>query len=255
MVGERAGAVAERRSAPAVGGCARDAARPQDPYVGAKELVGGEPRHANVHAEHRLSQVGRRQIAAEDVERRAEGGVIADVLIGKFSFQQNPQKITTYVRLYDEDDVYAVEGFLAMTFNRNTNDLRNKTLVGVPVTNITRLTFAYPSDSSFTLVKEKYGWKINGQAVDSTRVSNYINSLSYTNGNEFVEDVVPSGPQAFSLRIEGNNFSPVELKAFVADTTRRYIITTSVNDDARFNGRNGDLTSRIFASRKQFLKQ
>ena len=62
--------------------------------------------------------------------------IVADVIIGKFSYQQpsNPYaqrqgKMTTYVRITEEPEVYAVNGFLSMTFNRDINSFRNKNLV------------------------------------------------------------------------------------------------------------------------------
>lgn len=61
---------------------------------------------------------------------RVEEGkkVVADFRIGKFSFRQ-PSTMISYIRLANDEKVYAVNGFLAMTYNRNLNDLRDTTRV------------------------------------------------------------------------------------------------------------------------------
>ncbi len=179
--------------------------------------------------------------------------VVANFLVGKFSYSQNPQKFNTYIRLSDEKEVYAVDGFLSMTFNKRFDDLRNKELVNVPSTQVTRLTFSYPADSSFTLVKDKKGWKINGREADSSKVAGYVNSISNISGNEFIKDNENEGIQIFRLKIEGNNFNPVEINAFVADTIKKYIITSSINNEGRFSGLSGDITNRIFVGKNRFL--
>jgi hypothetical protein len=188
--------------------------------------------------------------AASRVKVEEGGKQVADFLIGKVSFQQYQQ--TSYVRLPGEDDVYAVNGFLAMTFNRRADDLRDKSLVKINnPADITKLTFTYP-DSSFSMLKDKDGWKINDVKMDSAKVASYLSTLSMINAQDFVSDAVPAGNQIFSLRVEGKNFQPVELKAASADTLNKYIITSNVNTDGRFSGAKGDLTSRIFVGANHF---
>lgn len=191
---------------------------------------------------------------ATRVKIKQGGRVVADFMVGKFSYSQNPQKFNTYVRLTSEKEVYAVDGFLAMTFSKRLDDLRNKILVNVPSAQITRLSFTYPGDSSFTLARDKKGWKLNGEAADSVKVSAYLNSVSYINGNEFIKDSESNGLHTYTLKIEGNNFNPVEINAFAADTTNKFIITSSANPEGRFSGLSSDLTNRIFVGKKRFLK-
>jgi uncharacterized protein YneR len=72
------------------------------------------------------------------VTLRFSGKKTAQVYIGKFSYsmpkdQQQQQQyrqqqgdMTTFVRLADEKDVYAVDGFLKMNFNRDASQFRAK---------------------------------------------------------------------------------------------------------------------------------
>jgi hypothetical protein len=185
-----------------------------------------------------------------------EGGKItADFRIGKFSFQQ-PNTMTTYIRLSDGDQVYAVNGFPGMTFNRNAGDLRDKTLVNLRTDDITRITFAYPADSSFVLIRDKNAWKINNKEwVDSTKTAEFLNSIANLSSYDLIDDNIKPGNEVFSVNIEGKNFKPVKLQAFEADTTVKYIVTSTYNTDARFDGKKGDLVNRVFVGKNKFLKQ
>jgi hypothetical protein len=189
--------------------------------------------------------------SATRVKVEQAGKVVTDILVGKFSYTQNQQ--TTYVRPYNEDYVYAVNGFLAMLFNRDPNDYRDKSMVKLAGPNsFKKLEFSYP-DSSFTLVKEKNTWTINGRTADSTKVANYLSALAFLSGSDFVDDAVTSGNQVFSLKIEPELGKPVELKAFVADTLNKYVVTTTENLEGRFSGTKSDLAKRIFVGMKQFI--
>jgi hypothetical protein len=175
---------------------------------------------------------------------------VADFLVGKFSFVQAQYKSTTYVRLFNEYEVYAIDGFLSMIFNKSANDLRNKKLASVNQSDITRLTFTYPSDSSCVLTKEDKVWKINGLKADSAKTANYVSYISSATGEEFVDNIAPSGKPVFSVKIEGKNFNPIEIQAFAADAVNKYIITSNINPDGRFSG--AKLSQRIFMGPKEF---
>jgi|ERR1035437_3355769 hypothetical protein len=186
------------------------------------------------------------------VRVKAEQGnkVVADFLVGKFSYTQYKQ--TTFVRPFDENEVYAIDGFLAMIFNKSANDLRNKSLVNVNQSDITRLTFAYPADSSCILTKIDKIWKINGEKADSAKVANYLSYISNASGDDFVDNLVPSGKPVLSVKIEGKNFNPIEINAFAVDTTHKYILISSINPDSKFSGAKYNLIQKIFLGPKQF---
>ena len=195
--------------------------------------------------QYQVTDTGSTRVKVEEGKK-----LVADFLVGKLSFKQYQQ--TTYVRLYNEDNIYAVNGILAMTFNREANDFRDKSMVRIGNPSfITKLVFNYP-DSSFTLVKELSGWNVNGIRTDSVKVMNYLNSIISLNGFDFVEDSEISGNQAFSIQIDGNNFKPIELKAFITDAANQYIITSSSNSEGRFSGAKGELAKRVFVGLKYF---
>jgi hypothetical protein len=191
--------------------------------------------------------------ASIKVRVEQEGKIVADFIVGKFSYQQNPQKFTTYIRVNGEDEVYATQGFLSMTFGRNVSDYRDKTIVNINPSNISRVTFTYPADSSFILEKAMNVWKIGDVVADSAKTASFINTLAHLNSYEILPEPAPQGKELFSVKIEGNSFQPVQLKAFESDTLTKYVITSTMNPDVQFNGGRGEVFKQIFAYRKNLM--
>lgn len=191
--------------------------------------------------------------------------VVADIYIGKFNYQQNPQaqqmqfqqqgrgKMSTHVRLAGEDEVYVVDGFLKMNIQADLNTYRNKNLCSVLPEDVTKVTFRYP-DNSFTLAFQDSTWKLNGVKTDSVKTVQYLNSLRRLTSTNFVDDAadVAVNP-SHTVRIEGNNFMPVEIKAFPADSVNGYLVTSSLNSGARFSGEKSKLFDKIFKGIDNFL--
>jgi len=182
-----------------------------------------------------------------------KGKVTGDFRIGKFSFKQ-PNTMTTYIRLANDENVYAISGFLAMSFNRTLNDLRDKTFVDVNAGNITKVSFLYPADSSFVLTREKNTWKVNGEPADSARTAEFIRTLSHLTSYAFVNKAALSEKPVFTINIEGNSFRTIQLKAFETDTTVKYIATSTLNPEALFDAKSGELMSRAFVGKSRFRK-
>jgi len=183
---------------------------------------------------------------------------IAEILIGKFSYnvpkdqQQQMQgrqprgEMTSFVRLPDEKDVYAVDGYLKMSFSSKVDSYRYKNLAGVNPADITRISVTEPGNRKI-FENPEGKWLLNGTPADSASVARYRSTLARLSGTKFFDgDVTPSGA-SHSLVIEGNNFTPVEIQAFpVADTNVNYIITSSANPGSYFNGKEGGLFSKIW---------
>jgi hypothetical protein len=188
---------------------------------------------------------------------------IADVFIGKFSYQ-NPTNyyqyqgtMTTFVRKADEDIIYAVDGFLRMSFNSDLNSYRNTKIVPAGKNDWAKLTFSYPADSSFVLRKEENKWMIDGIIADSAKVAGYLNSLKRLTSYYFIDDTMNiSKNSLFKLTIEDEDLpEPIVITASTADTTHMYAIVSSVNKGNVFSGKMNDLFKKIFTSKKQLLGQ
>ncbi len=190
----------------------------------------------------------------------------SELYIGRFNYQQpkNQQQsyygqqrgtLSTYVRLAGDNEVYVVEGFLGMSFNRTVSDFRDKTLLKSNPEDWTRLVYDYPADSSFTLTKENGKWMIGSWQADSVLVSNYFRSISALTNASIVENPLQrSQAPVYALKIEGNNFTrPLTIEAFPADTTTKFLITSSMNEGVFFDGAHSGLTERIFIDQNKLL--
>jgi hypothetical protein len=203
--------------------------------------------------------------AASLVTLKASKQTVAEIYIGKFAYNQpkelQPQAqarqqrgdMTTYVRLADEKDVYAVDGFLKMGLSSNISSYRIRSLASVAATDITRIISEEPGNRS-VLENLDGKWFFNGAPADSTKVVRYRGTIARLTGSKFIDmDVLPTNP-SHSLKIEGNNFTPVQINAYpVADTNVAYIITSSANPGSFFNGKEGGLFKKIWGNQIDLL--
>ncbi len=201
---------------------------------------------------------------ATHVKIEVKNEVVADLYIGKFTFSQgknNPMmrqgggSITSYIRLADDDIVYAVDGFLSMMFNRSVESFRYNTLISNTKEVWEKISFSYPADSSFSLTKTGEKWQINGTEGDSALIAQFINTLSNTTSSDFYNENVTLQTPSHKIKIEGKNLGiPIEINAYIADETNKYFITSNLNTEAKFSAKNG-LFSKIFASKSKFSVQ
>jgi hypothetical protein len=170
--------------------------------------------------------------------------VLTDLIIGKFSFSE-PRNTTSYVRLSGEKEVYGVEGLLGMSFNRNLNAFRDRTIINSEKNNWTKLTFVYPADSSFVLEKKGDRWVIGEMETDSASVVDYFNSIaSFSDGNFATQK--PLIAPTHRLTIEGNNgMQKVEISGFFIHPDE-FVLESNQNPDTWINSKSA--ASKLFIS-------
>lgn len=185
-----------------------------------------------------------------------------NIVVGKYSVQQSnnqyqrSMEFSSYLRLADEKEVYAVKGGVAFFFSNGLDAFRDKKLVKVNKTDITKIVFNYPSDSAFVLTKENDNWLVNNNSVDSMEIDNYLNMISNLSAYDFVEEGASQiNIASHSLQIEGNNFSTIELKAIPADTINKYLISSSINPKSYFSGEKSNLFERVFVPIQKFIAE
>jgi hypothetical protein len=161
--------------------------------------------------------------------------------------------MNTFVRLYNDKDVYEVDGFLDMTFNQGANIFRDGTVIKSDYNNWQQLQFTYPADSSFKLVKSANNWLLNGKLTDSLNTVNYLNRLANLSNNSFVDNVKiePSSIPTYSLNITTSDLKFIEIKGYLDSTSS--IIHSSQNPEAWFDG--SSLSNTIFVGRSSFLSK
>lgn len=188
--------------------------------------------------------------------------VRVDLVIGRFNYQQGPGGYTgygrnygrgiTYARLTDENEVYAVEGFMAMTFNQQFNNWRNQAILAVTKNDITVIKADYPADSGFTAIRHDSLWLVDGLQPDSAKMAQYINALSRKSNSSFADDFTPVIAPYYQLTIEGNNMSPVIVKAYRRGENE-FILNSSLNPESYFISDSAGIFKSIFQSRAGLL--
>jgi hypothetical protein len=175
-----------------------------------------------------------------------------DLVIGRFSFQQ-PRTMNTFVRLYNDKDVYEVDGFLDMTFNQGANIFRDGTVIKSDHNTWQQMQFTYPADSSFKLVKSGNSWLLNGKATDSLKAANYLNKLANLSNNSFIDDVKinQTSTPTYSLNITTSDLEFIEIKGYQDEAS--LVIHSSQNPEAWFDG--SSLSQTIFVGKSSFISK
>jgi hypothetical protein len=191
--------------------------------------------------------------------------LVADVYIGKFTYQQsqNPYAMygggnggvtgTTYVRLNNNDEIYAVNGFLIFTFNQQFASWRNQTLVRFDKANLNKITCKYSlGDSSFTATLAGKNWLVNGTVADSAKMATWLGSLTYKNASQFNDTYVASGMPYCTLTLEGNNMPAITVNAYqYANNT--FVLNSSLNNKSMFSSIGNTLMSELFKKPTDFF--
>lgn len=189
--------------------------------------------------------------AATRVVVNESGSEVLNLIIGKFAFQQ-PRSMSTYVRLAGENDVYEVDGFLDMSFNKDANSFRDETVIQSDNNKWNKLTFSSIESESFELIKIDGKWTSNGQLADSTETATALSSLSRVSNTDFIDDVqdglLPS--QFAKLTIEVLDGEPIEVIGYQND--QKYIVHSSQNNESYFDG--NKVGEKIFLKKESFFK-
>lgn len=133
-----------------------------------------------------------------------KGKTIAALRIGKLSYPASGNAFTA-VRLNDETETFAVEGYLSTNLGRGLNDWRNKTFMRLNPEKTDKIFFEYPADSSFTLIKADTIWKLDEKPVSPDKVNRYLNQFRNKNLHTFADDFTPSGEPLYRIRFEGKS--------------------------------------------------
>ncbi len=196
---------------------------------------------------------------------------LANFYIGRMGFIQPPEDeknqqfnmrnrnqpiMFAHVRLDDEEQVYAVEGYLNMSYTLEPENFRVKTITNIQKDKIKKISFNYPGDQSFELIKQDTIWTIDGRETDSAKTVRYLNPFVNTTGNQLVDEELISGlDPEHEMVIEGDNFTPVTIRAYPAGADESYYITSSLNKDGVFNGNTSNLYKRLFVKKDLFFAE
>ena len=189
---------------------------------------------------------------------------VLDLMVGRFEYQPGPSGYggyggnygtgLTYIRLYDETEVYVVRGFLAMSFNQNFKNWRNQVFLHNERDNINLLTFDYPADSGFIAMKSDSIWIIDGITADSTSMASYLNALTRKSNSAFVDDFTPVIGPDYQLTINGTKMVPVIIQAYRRGENE-FILNSSQNPNSYFASPRSGLFGTIFKSKSELISR
>ena len=157
--------------------------------------------------------------------------------------------MTTYVRSDDDDEVYAVEGFLASSINRDASAFRNKQVLKTTAGELSKITFNYPADSSFTIIKNEDKWMCDGLALDSAKVAQYLSGLRTINASGFTDK--KPGSFTHTITMQDNQMQNIEVKAELQGEDA--VFTSSQNQGTIFKEDKTRNFDKIFIPKSKLL--
>lgn len=193
--------------------------------------------------------------ATHVILKDANNKELLNLYCGKFDYtqpktqnpNQRPQgKMTSYVRLNDKKEVYAVDGYVSMAFDRDLKYMRKTVITNGSYMNWKKLSLTHPDDSSFVLEKIDNKWTMNGQAADSASVVDYLKKIQHLNSTKFYDNEVSLAP-TYSIIIEGLSLeNPIEINGYIIDN--KPVISSSLTKNTFFNAEPDNLFKKLFQS-------
>jgi hypothetical protein len=188
-----------------------------------------------------------------------------DLVVGRFHYQPPPQNSynpyaqnrvsgKTYVRLSGEDEVYSVEGFLAMSLNQNFERWRDQAVTRINTSRLSKIIYDYPADSGFVAEKTDAGnWLVGGLMADSASMATFLNSLGRKSHSGFSDGFQPAGEADYRVSFEGDNMKPQQVSAFVRNDSM-LVLHSSINPESWFSVKGSDAVfTDLFPSASSLL--
>ncbi len=174
-----------------------------------------------------------------------------DLVIGRFGMQQQ-RNFYTYVRLFDEDEVYAADNFMGISFNTNPADFRDKQILTITPDSVMEIRYNYPADSGFVLSRADSIWQIGGVQTDSAATAEYMRDIRYLNSSVFVDDVTPEslGAPILEINVIENGKPEISIKAW-QHPQHHWVINSSTNSETYFKG--DEIIDKLFINNEKLL--
>jgi hypothetical protein len=176
-----------------------------------------------------------------------------DLIIGRFGVRDQ-QNFFTYVRLKGDNEVYAADNFMGISFNTRVNDFRDQTFLSFNRDLINSLEFQYPGDSSFSLIRKEGQWYAGDMLADSAEVNQYFDDTNYLNSQDFEDSFSETSTDGhiMQLKITEKEDREIIIKAYQTDNSEvPWVLQSSQNSSAWF--RSDDMADKVFKNSKDFI--
>ena len=175
--------------------------------------------------------------------------ILTEFYIGKFSVNQQAQQITSYFRLADKNDVYAVVSMAGMMLGQGSDSYRDKKILDLDISNIESLN--YEGDAVYQVTKKNGNWLLDGTTpLDTAKVQNFLMNLRTMSGDSFVEfdENLNSDKLLKELTISGGNLpDPVIVRCWTNEAAEKpFVVQSSQFPDSYFSSDSTRLFTRIF---------
>jgi len=181
------------------------------------------------------------------IEFKNGSNTLEDLVIGRFNFNQQTRSATSYIRRNNDSNVYAIDGFMSMSLNQDMNSFRNKELARLSKDEIIGLEL---TEAGVTKSAEKENlWVRNDRSViDSTKVAQYLQSLSSINGSAFVDGFdFNSNSKIKSLKVSSSGSADLTIDCYQSNSSEQpFVIHSSANSDAYFSSDSTGIFKRLF---------
>jgi hypothetical protein len=151
----------------------------------------------------------------------------------------------------DENEVYAVEGFLQPTFDNAYNDWRDKTFLKLNKEDIQEVAFTYPADSGFVLTKRDSVWYVNAGAAELSKINPFLSRMSNTYLTEFVDEFKPASKPEAVIRVSGKSGNLVTVECWKNESG--WVLTSSIQKGIYFSDKGSSVVKEILIGKKKLL--
>ncbi|WP_416865024.1 MAG: DUF4340 domain-containing protein [Imperialibacter sp.] len=179
-----------------------------------------------------------------------EGGEkTLDLVVGRFNMEGQRQ-FSTYVRLFEEPEVYSAANFMGASLSTNSASYRNQQLARFTRDSVYQVTFEYP-DSAFTLSKTDGKWLLGGQPADSANTAKYLQGIAYLSNRNFADDFNPVGSPLFSVTYLVKSGNPLKVEGYLPNG--ELVVHSDFNAEEYF--KDASLKDKIFKGSTYFLSK
>ncbi|UXX78215.1 DUF4340 domain-containing protein [Reichenbachiella carrageenanivorans] len=161
-----------------------------------------------------------------------EGGdQTLDLVIGRFGME-GQRAYHTYVRLYDDKEVYVAKDFMGFSVSADPSAYRDQVLARINKDSVASITFNYQADSSFRLERVGTAWQVNGEPADSAVVAKYLGGLNYVSGKEYMDEENKLTVPVMSAAVDMNDGYTVLFDGYQLED--EWVFHSSTNESGYF---------------------
>lgn len=177
--------------------------------------------------------------------------LLEDFIVGRFSFDQQTRQGLSFIRISEEAEVYAVDGFMSMTLGQGFDAYRNKNLLKVNKEAVASIQLTKQDGSSQNFTHANSQWTKDNIAIDSTAMAGYLNGLQNVMGSDFADDVDETSINSLLYGVinifKTNDPTPITLTCYQdLPKEKAYIFKSSQNTDAYFRSDESGLFKKLF---------